>query len=129
MGGIYLPWAIELEILANDTLLPLLLCAVLGPSPTQELGGSASSRRDDSTGRRSAKGSAPGSVSGLANYSHWVSLIPRGIRGITRVIICGVCRKDYSDYRLKFAVQNPSLQFNLWNCTRHYKTIFDIFRF
>lgn len=49
-------------------------CAVaLGPSP-QELGGSASSRRDDSTGRRSAKGSAPGSVSGLANYSHWVSL-------------------------------------------------------
>lgn len=93
--------------------------AVLRPSPTQELGGSASSRRDDSTGRRSAKGSAPGSVSGLANYSHWVSLIPRGI---TRVIICGVCRKDY---RLKFAVQNPSLQFNLWNWTKLFSIFFD----
>ena len=63
---------------------------------SQELGGSTSSRRDDSTGRRSAKGSAPGSVSGLA-IRQALRVVPRCTTGAqkmwqkhTKVIICGV---------------------------------------
>lgn len=41
----------------------------------KELGGSTSSRRDDSTGRRSAKGSAPGSTSGSLTFTDQVNKI------------------------------------------------------